>query len=135
MVNDLVNNAPKNYKPPSYKNVRTTVLSKDRARIEATLHNIKDSWKESEVSIVSDGWTDANHRPLINILVSSSKGVVFLKSYGTIGKKKDGPYLKGLLKEVIEEVGRENVVQIVTDSASDNVIAGGLIENEYPIIF
>ena len=41
----------------------------------------------------------------------------------------------GLFKEEIEGVGRENVVQIITDSASNNVLVGGLIEDEYPTIF
>ena len=60
---------------------------------------------------------------------------MFLKCHDTTGKTKDGLYLMGLFKEAIEEVGRENVVQIVTDSASNNVLAGGLIEDEYPTIF
>ena len=135
MVRDLVNTAPKGYKPPSYEKMRTSVLSEERARIEARLHDIKYGWKDSGISIVSDGWTDVNHRPLINILVSSPKGVMFLKCHDTTGKTKDGPYLMGLFKEAIDEVGRENVVQIVTDSASNNVLAGGLIEDEYPTIF
>jgi len=60
---------------------------------------------------------------------------MFLKSHDTKGKTKDGSYLMGLFKEAIEEVGRENVVQIITDSASNNVLVGGLIEHEYPTIF
>eukprot|EP00253_Pinus_taeda_P028749 PITA_28749 len=115
--------------------MRTSVLYEERARVEAKLQDIKDSWKESGVSIVSDGWTDVNHRPLINILDSSPKGVLFLKSYDTTGKTKDGPYLKGLLREAIEEAARENVVQIITDTASNNILVGGLIEDEYPTIF
>ena len=111
------------------------MLCDERAQVEARLHDIKDSWKEFGVSIVSDGWTYFNHRPLINILVSSPKGVMFLKSHDTTGKTKYGPYLTCLLKEAIEEVGRENMVQIITDSASNNVLAGGLIEDEYPTIF
>jgi len=60
---------------------------------------------------------------------------MFLKCHDTTGKTKYGPYLMGLFKETIKEVGRENVVQIVTDSALNNVLAGGLIEDEYPIVF
>ena len=41
MVRDLVNTAPKGYKPPSYEKMRTSVLSEERARIEARLHDIK----------------------------------------------------------------------------------------------
>jgi len=93
------------------------LLSKERDWIEAKLHENKDNWKDSGVSIVLDGWTYVNHRPFINILVSSLKGVMFLNSHDTIGKTKYGPYLMGLFKEEIEEVERENVVQIVTNSA------------------
>ena len=59
---------------------------------------------------------------------------MFLKFHDTTGKTKDGPYLMGP-KEAIDESGRENVVQIVTNSASNNVLAGGLIEDEYPTTF
>ena len=55
MVRDLVNTAPKGYKPPSYEKMRTTMLSEERVQIEASLHNIRNNWKEYGVSIVSDG--------------------------------------------------------------------------------
>lgn len=59
---------------------------------------------------------------------------MFLKCHDIIGKTKDDLYLMGLFKETIKEVGRKNVVQIVTNSTSNNVLARGLIEDEYPII-
>jgi len=55
MVRDLVNTSPKGYTPPSYEKMRTKMLSKERAWVEARLHDIKYSWKEFGVSIVSDG--------------------------------------------------------------------------------
>lgn len=54
---------------------------------------------------------------------------MFLKSHDTTRKTKDGPYLTGL-KEAVEEVRRENVVQIITNGASNNVLDGRLIEDE-----
>ena len=41
----------------------------------------------------------------------------------------------GLFKEATDKVGRENVVQIVTNNASNNVLVGVLIEDEYTTIF
>ena len=64
MVRDLVNNAPKGYKPHNYENMRTTMLSEGRARVEARIQDIKDSLKESGVSIVSDGYKMSTITPL-----------------------------------------------------------------------
>jgi hypothetical protein len=47
----------------------------------------------------------------------------------------DGPYSRGIFIEAIEEVGREIVVQIVTDNAANNLLAGSLIEDECLNIF
>ena len=60
---------------------------------------------------------------------------MYLKFHDTRGKTKDGPFFMGLFKGAIEEFGREYVVHIVTDIASNIVIVGGLIEDEYPTIF
>jgi hypothetical protein len=35
------------------------------------LKPIKDGWKEKGVSVVSDGWTDPQRRPLINFMATS----------------------------------------------------------------
>ena len=98
MVRDLIKNSLNGYKPPSYEKMRTTLLFEERAQVEVKFQEIKDSWKEYGVSIVSYGWTYVNHHPLINILVYIPKGVVFLKSHYTTRKTKDGPYLTSLLK-------------------------------------
>ena len=45
MVRYLVNIAPKGYKPPNYEKMGIIVLSEERSRIEARLHDIKDGWK------------------------------------------------------------------------------------------
>jgi hypothetical protein len=82
-----------------------------------------------------EGWKNVNHRPLIDILVSIPKGVMFLKFHGIARRNKDGPYLMGLSKEAIEEVGRESVVHGVTNNASNNVLIGGLINEEYSTFF
>ena len=40
---------------------------------------IKDFWLKNGVSIVSDGWSDPQRRPLINIMVVLDGGLVFIK--------------------------------------------------------
>ena len=41
---------------------------------------IKDCWLENGVSIISDGWSDPQRRPLINIMAVSDGGPVFIKA-------------------------------------------------------
>ncbi|GLJ32777.1 hypothetical protein SUGI_0660020 [Cryptomeria japonica] len=74
-------------------------------------------------------------KPLINVLVSCPKGVVFLKVIDTMNHKKTSEYIFQILEEAILEVGVENVVQVVTDSAANCVGAGRPIVEKYPQIY
>ncbi|KAL7228951.1 hypothetical protein ACSBR2_007615 [Camellia fascicularis] len=97
------------------------------------LQPIKDSWKKKGVSICSDGWLDRQQRPLINIMATSVGGAMFVKAIDASGNIKDADYVANIL--VIEEIGKQNIVQIVTDNGSNFKAAGLTIENKYPHIF
>ncbi|KAK4592402.1 hypothetical protein RGQ29_016798 [Quercus rubra] len=123
------------YLPPRYNALKTTLLQKERAHVERLLKPIKDSWLENGVSIVYDGWSDPQRRPLINIMAVSDEGPVFIKAIDGSGELKDKHYIAGVLKDAIKEIGHEKVVQVITDNANVMKAAGALIEGEYPKIF
>ena len=123
------------YLPSGYNALRTTLLQKERAHVERLLKPIKDSWLENGVSIVSDGWSDPQRRPLINIMAVSDGGPVFIKAIDGSGEFKDKHYIAGVLKDAIKEIGHEKIVQVITDNANVMKAAGALIEGEYPKIF
>ncbi|XP_075645536.1 uncharacterized protein LOC142616605 [Castanea sativa] len=123
------------YVPPKYNALRITLLQKERAHVEGLLKPIKNFWLENGVSIVSDGWSDPQKRPLINIMVVSDGGLVFIKAIDGLSEFKDKQYIAGVLKDAIKEIGHEKVVQVITDNASVMKFAGSLIESEYPKIF
>ncbi|RZC19025.1 hypothetical protein D0Y65_006031 [Glycine soja] len=81
------------------------------------------------------GWTDAQRRPLINFMAISEEGPMFLKAIDGSKEYKDKHYMIDLLKDVIKEVGPQNVVQVITDNALVCKAAGLLIEAEFPHIF
>ncbi|KAF1859973.1 hypothetical protein Lal_00027820 [Lupinus albus] len=56
-------------------------------------------------------------RTILNFLVNSPKGIVFLKSIDASHFSKTTDKVFGMMDEIVEEVGEENVVQIVTDNA------------------
>lgn len=86
----------------------------------------KEDWVKYGCSIMSDGWSDRNQKTLINCLVNCPKGTMFIKSIDASSFVKDGQKLFELLDKYVDLVGEANVVQVVTDSASANVLAGNI---------
>ena len=107
------------YVPPGYNKLRTILLQKERNNVEKLLVPFKSTWKERGVTIVSDGWSDPTRKPLINFIATSGSGPIFLKVVNCFGEVKDRFFISDLMKDVINEVGHQNVVQIITDNAAN----------------
>ncbi|KAL6519715.1 hypothetical protein OROMI_032609 [Orobanche minor] len=123
------------YLPPTYNALRTTLLQKERANVERLLVPIKTTWKEKGVTIVSDGWSDSQRRPLINFMVVTETGPMFLKAVNCEGQIKNKFFIADLIKGVVMEVGPQNVVQVIIDNAPVCKAAGMIVETQYPHIF
>lgn len=91
-------------------------------------------WSQKGVSIVSDGWSEVQKRPLINFMVVSDGQAMFLKAIDCLGITQDNLFITNLIKEVINEIGHEKVVQVVTDNATNCKVAGQIIESLYPTV-
>ncbi|KAL7189687.1 hypothetical protein ACSBR1_039348 [Camellia fascicularis] len=131
----LANSKLSSYSPPTYDRLRTTLLAQEKAHVNRKLQHIKDSWQNKGVSICSDGWSDRQKRPLINIMAASVGGAMFVKAIDASGNIKDVDYVANIFLSVIEEIGKQKIVQIVTDNGSNFKAAGLTIENKYPHIF
>lgn len=83
---------------------------------------------------MSDGWTDRKQRTLVNFLVNSSRGTMFMKSIDASSMIKTGDKIFELLDSWVEEVGEDNV-QVITDNHSSYVMAGRLLEMKRPHLF
>ena len=126
----------KRLKPPSYHEVRCSFLKKETDLINGGLmENYKAEWGKTGCTRMSDGWTDGKHRSITNFLVNSPRGSVFLKSIDTSGICKNADNLFELLDSMVEEIGEDNVVQVVTDSASAYVKAGELLMEKRKNVF
>lgn len=129
------NSSISSYLPPSYNSIRTTMLQREKANILKLLQPIKDTWPEKSVNIFTDGWTDPQRRPLIKFMAISSSGPMFLKAIDGTGEYKDKNYIATLISRTIEDVGVENVVQIITDNAPVCKAVGSIVEGTYHHIF
>lgn len=125
----------KGLKLPTYYEVREKYLKREVETMQVHLQKYKESWKTTGCTLMSDGWTDGKHRSITNFLVNSPMGTVFLKSVDTSSISHTSENLFELLNSIIDEIGEENVVQVVTDSASNYVKAGELLMGERKKLF
>ncbi|XP_028550851.1 uncharacterized protein LOC110112362 [Dendrobium catenatum] len=111
------------FKPPTMYDLRTWIL-KELESTDKSIEEIKKTWAQTGVTIMSDGWSDIKHRSLINILINNPYGTVFLRSIEASDQVKDAEFIFRLLDSIVEEIGEHLVVQIVTDNASSYKAAG-----------
>ncbi|WJX83613.1 hypothetical protein P8452_66264 [Trifolium repens] len=80
-----------------------------------------------------DGWTNGiNHMHIMNFLVHCSRGTVFIKSIDASNvASRNTEYYFNLLDKMVEEVGEEYVVQIVTDNEAALKAAGLNLMKKY----
>lgn len=103
---------------PSREQLRERLLRDEVKEMESYVKEVKSSWTNRGCSIILDVWTDRDGRKLINLVVEYPKGPIYLRSLDVSAALESADSLQTLLDQVIDEVGEENVVQIVTYSTS-----------------
>jgi hypothetical protein len=71
----------------------------------------------------------------LNVLASNSRGSCFLYAEDYSGVEKTGEAIADFLLKAIEEIGPKNVIQVVTDNASNCKSAGTEIQKVRSIDF
>ncbi|XP_062099339.1 uncharacterized protein LOC133805231 isoform X2 [Humulus lupulus] len=122
-----VGNYGRGLKAPTMHEMRTWILKEEEKTTSEIVNEIKATWKRTGVSLLSDGWSDMRNRSLINFLVNNPYGTVFLKTIDASDCVKDAQKLFELLDDVVEEIGEDIVIQVVTDNASAYKAAGRLL--------
>ncbi|RVX07719.1 hypothetical protein CK203_021897 [Vitis vinifera] len=117
--------------PPSPYEIKNKYLEMEYKEMEAYVNQQREKWKTYGCTITSDGWTGPTKLSIINFMVYSKGTTVFLKSVDASNYIKDHKYIYELLKTIIKEVGKENVVQIVTYNGSAFMKAGKQLMKKY----
>ncbi|XP_058008271.1 uncharacterized protein LOC110653432 [Hevea brasiliensis] len=130
-----IGNYGREMKPPSYYEIRVRLLNKEAQSTNKLLQSHKEEWVNYGCSLLCDGWTDRKGRTLINFLVNSSKGSVFINSVDASDESKTAALLTSLIEKEIMEIGPEKVVQVVANNASNNVALGRILEANFPHLY
>nr|GEX87903.1 hypothetical protein [Tanacetum cinerariifolium] len=106
---EAVGQYDRGYRPPSQYQLREPLLKEEVERTKGLLKKQEEEWAQNGCSVMTDGWTDRKRRSIMNFCVNSREG--------------------------IEDVGPQNVIQVVTDNAANNMAAAQLLVNKRPSLF
>lgn len=110
-------------------------LQDEILNIKTFLAEYKASWVVTGCSILADSWRDAHNRTLINVLVSCPRGMHFVSSVDATEFVEDASALFKFLDKVVDEMGEENVVQVVTQNTPSYQAAGKMLEEKRQNLF
>lgn len=121
---------------PKGSDIDGKYLTANRMELEEYVMQFKDDWKQFGVTIMCDSWTGPTSMSIINFMVYCNEKMLFHKSVNASGKIQNADFLYLEIKKVIvDEIGHEVVMQIVTDNGSNYKKACALLIAEYPHIY
>ncbi|XP_066351342.1 uncharacterized protein [Miscanthus floridulus] len=123
------------FHPPTQYDLRGKLLEEEHARTKSLLQDHEDEKIKHGCSIMTDAWTDMKRRSIMNLCTNTSEGTTFIKSKEMPNVSHTSEVIYELVDKAIEDAGAENVVQIVTDNASNNMGAKALLSLKRPNIF
>ncbi|GFS33428.1 HAT transposon superfamily protein [Actinidia rufa] len=123
------------YQPPRQYLLREPLLKEEVERTKKSLRKQEEEWALNGCSIMTDAWTDRKRRTIMNLCVNCKEGTTFLSSREDSEEAHTGQYIFEYVDKCIEDVGPQNVIQVVTDNASNNMATTDLLKKKRPNIF
>ena len=134
MIKAATNCASRAYIPPSYEKLRTSLLTSTKESLWQEMEGIRKSWVAFGCTLVCDGWSSTTNRPLLNVVCVCPKGDIFFKCHDTSGHEKSAEYIAQFIISCIQEIGDGNIMQVITDNASNCRRASARIVEKFPHI-
>ncbi|XP_059297402.1 uncharacterized protein LOC132050255 isoform X1 [Lycium ferocissimum] len=120
---------------PSYHDLRSWVLKASVQDVRHDIDQCSTTWARTGCSLLVDEFITGKGKILVNFLVYCPEGTMFLRSVDASTLINSTDSLYELLKEVVEEVGVRNVLQVITSNEERYVIAGKRLTDAYPTLF
>ncbi|RVW25997.1 hypothetical protein CK203_116828 [Vitis vinifera] len=113
---DTIAEAGPGIKGPTGYQIGNTYLEEEVQELEVYITTLKVKWLIYGCTIMCDGWSSRTRKPIINFMIYCDKSMIYHSSVDTTNIPKTADYIFSLMDKVVEEVGEENVVQVVTDN-------------------
>jgi hypothetical protein len=112
------------------KDILPALDKKMTAQVEAKISGLL---QQTGAMIISDGWTSIQSRAIINALLATPAGAMFITALDTCGSTKDAKFIADFIINIIETRGPANIVAVCMDGAC--TASFPLIEAKYPHVF
>ena len=123
------------FEPPSQYDLREKLLEEEYARTKSLLQEREAEKVKSGCSIMTDAWSDRKRRSIMNLCTNCADGTSFISSKEMSDMSHTSEVIFELVDKAIEDIGPDDVVQVVTDNASNNMGAKKLLLEKRPQIF
>jgi len=84
---------------------------------------------------MTNTWNDKKRRIIINFLVNNPKGAMFLKSIDAFSISKIVEKFFEMIDNIVEKVREDNVVQVLTDNATNYKVVGQMLMKKMKRLF
>ena len=95
-------------------NILPSLDKKLTAQVEAKISGLL---QQTGAMIISDGWTLVQSRPIVNALLATPAGTMFVTALDTSGNTKDAKFIADFISKIIEDKGPANIVAVCMDGA------------------
>ncbi|PWA61298.1 hAT transposon superfamily [Artemisia annua] len=120
---------------PTYHDMRGWILKNMVQEVRGDVDQCMGTLGKTGCSILVDECRSENGRTFLNFSVYCPQGLVFLRSVDGTNILDSTQDLFSLFKEVVQEVGVKNVLQIITNNEARYVEVGKEIADNFPAIF
>ncbi|XP_026403861.1 uncharacterized protein LOC113299129 isoform X2 [Papaver somniferum] len=136
MIHALGGRGSTTYKVPNCDDLKGCILEEELKAMREHVLEVVCSWRSTGCSILLDGWTDEKGRYMINFVIDCPRGPIYMKSVHFSDSVADVDAMVSLLSGVIEHIGVQNVVQIVTYTTGGSMEAvGKQMTEKYKSVF
>ncbi|CAA0813250.1 hAT transposon superfamily protein [Striga hermonthica] len=123
------------FEPPSHDQLRGGLLAEEYSRTKSLLLERDAEKIKNGCSVLTDAWSDKKRRSIMTLCTNCADGTSFISSKDMSNLSHTSEVIFELVDKAIEEVDPDNVVQVVTDNASNNMGAKKLLFHKRPNIF
>ena len=113
---DTIAEAGPGFKGPIRYQIGNAYLEEEVKELEVYINTLKAKWPIYGCTIMCDGWSSRTIKPIINFMVYCDRSKIYLASVDTTNITKTADYIFSLMDKIVEEVGEENIVQVVTNN-------------------
>ncbi|KAK7379283.1 hypothetical protein VNO80_04739 [Phaseolus coccineus] len=132
---DAISSRGAGFERPSHHELRGWILKNSVEEVKNDIDRCKMTWGRTGCSILVDQWTTETGRVLISFLAYCPEGVVFLKSMDATEISASADFLYDMIKQVVDEVGVGQVLQVITSGEEQYAVAGRRLTDTFPTLY